>query len=106
VLPVPSHRVAPALGSAIGAALPANASITSSVNRASERRACSGGKLFQANAAITSVQPLFDATIAEAEPVVEPDAVANHLNRQAVGFVAMADRCVRAAIMSLCPGAV
>jgi len=40
VLPVPSHLVAPALASATGAALPANAGITSSVNRRSEGRAC------------------------------------------------------------------
>ena len=42
-----------ALPYATGAALPANAGMTSSVNKCSERSACAWGKLPQANARIT-----------------------------------------------------
>ena len=47
------HLVVTALPYTIGATLPENAGITSSVNRRSERSVCSWGKVPQANAQIT-----------------------------------------------------
>ena len=58
----------------------------------------SGGLIGDGDA--THKEQLFDIPVTEAEPVVQPDAVADDLAREAVVLVAIGDWCVHATSMS------